>query len=196
MKKLKVGNYIKDQLSDWHCVVHIYGSEKTISVIGLGKSGTYPMEVEDIVEKKDFTNYLELFMKGRSLLWRDKEERFFLTVLTKYNLDGVTYQKAEKNVYTKARLITELEKLEYVDIDEIAYIYQINGWIMLKEYDEVSKEEVYKDVMFFKGQDFTDLKKIKLDQKAETHEEDIVFEDVVLYERKVHERVKMDRCIL
>ena len=125
-------------------VVYPYARGEILSVIGLGKKGSFPILTSEVHEVKDQESYLARFHKGYSILWADKTgNKFYYTTPAEVELNGEIIAKGP-NVYYKYRVLVTKDEIELLDRWDVTFCYQLQDMIKIVVFDEDVKDDILK----------------------------------------------------
>lgn len=168
---LKVGQWVKTA-SDWHLVVYVYGDgSDTVSACGLGKWGSYPIAISDIIDVAEGPTTMGLWfrkhLEGKLGLWLDPMGR---PTVSFYLLPAMLWGKSNNgNIYGKATYSPSLASGRWIcgDIEEACFDYMLDGHVLIGTVDpEYVIEDMNAEVMEY---DFTKIRK-RLEQAVANYD--------------------------
>lgn len=205
-KELRIGQWARvacGGFSDWHLITYIYGEgESMVQGVGLGKKGSYPIEIGDIVETHETPAALATALKGKEYLFMDPRGSVWYV----YPAEDATGLKNNGNVYRMTELVhakgksvipsTTADELAVKDrpnwklgeTDYLGFTYQLSGMAMMKELDEPIVGPLNPLYEWLDSLDWDNLKVVggfdltgQLPDGFEPFEHDIVFDGVVVH---------------
>tara|TARA_B100000700_G_scaffold208593_1_gene229283 strand:- start:40382 stop:42199 length:1818 start_codon:yes stop_codon:yes gene_type:complete len=145
--EITVGNWVKAD-GDWFLVNYVYGSSGSmVSAMGRGKSGPFPIEVEDIDEVETGLSTLGIWhamkAKGDYLVWITPRGALATTkVDDTINQNGNIIQK---NIYLEGDFIWD-NKYQVVS-EHIGFTYMLDGHYLIgKLPGDLSEDELHDQV--------------------------------------------------
>lgn len=174
---LKVGQWVKTA-SDWHLVVYVYGDgNDTVSACGLGKWGSYPIAISDIVDVAEGPTAMGLWFRehlgGKLGLWLDPMGR---PTVSFYMLPDMLWGKANNgNVYGKVTYSPSLASGKWIcsDIEEACFDYMLGRHVLIGTIEpEYAIEDMNAEIMKY---DFSKIRK-RLEQAVGSYNLDKLWE--------------------
>lgn len=191
------------RFSDWHLITYIYGEgEAMVQGVGLGKKGSYPIEISEIVETHEAPSALAAGLAGKEYLFLDYRG----SVWYLYPAEDATGLKNNGNVYRMTELVhakgksiipaTSNGQLAVEDrpnwklgeTDYVGFTYQLSGMALMKVLDEPIVGPLNPLYEWLDSLDWDSLKVVdeidlssNLPDDFEPFEHDILFEGVKIH---------------
>lgn len=158
-------------------IVYPYGldGKEMLSIVGLGKRGSFPILSSKVSEVRDQESYLSKFHREDSFLWVDKTgTKFYYTTPAHFESKNGDLIAKGPNIYFKYRVILNGSEVEYLDREDVGFCYQLDDLILIqRDTQEISDLDLKSLIEGFNKESLKDILELPFVELEVTDTEDI-----------------------